>query len=143
MAKIVESLKKIYTANGGQASDVARVKGIAAVLEKISKLTLGGGGGSDFVVTYTGDGTITADKTLDEILAAIAAGKNVKAVTIDENGGASMHNLAMYANIEGNKVVVFNSVLYAADTTALLIQITHDASDIATYAKAFTVSDVG
>ena len=143
MAKIVESLKKIYTANGGQASDVARVKGIAAVLEKISKLTLGGGGGSDFVVTYTVAATITADKTLDEILEAIAAGKNVKAVTLDATGAVTMFNLAMYQSTGNDKRVLFFVTIYSGDNVAFCAQISHTTSGIDIDAKMFTVSDVG
>lgn len=64
----LEALKALYTAQGGEASAVAGMTTLAEVIDALSKL--GGGGDSDFTVTFTvdEDDHVVSDKTSTEIL---------------------------------------------------------------------------
>ncbi|MBR3236985.1 MAG: hypothetical protein IKF99_00955 [Oscillospiraceae bacterium] len=64
----LEALKALYTAQGGEASAVAGMTTLAEVIDALSKL--GGGGDSDFTVTFTvdEDDNYVSDKTSTEIL---------------------------------------------------------------------------
>lgn len=67
----LEALKALYTAQGGEASAVAGMTTLAEVIDALSKL--GGGGDSDFTVTFTIDGEdVVSDKTSTEILEQFA-----------------------------------------------------------------------
>ena len=119
MGRIVESLKKIYTANGGQASAVAGKGTISGVLDKIAGLSLGGGG--DFVVTYKEKGSgYEADKSLDDLVAAVKAGKTVRAIFTSEGGDFGM-TLCQSVFVEGASVVAFSCVMIVSEAPTLFV----------------------
>lgn len=73
----VEALKACYVAIGGSAADVADAKTTAAVIEAISTIASGGGGGeSPFFIVPTPDGdTGELDLTPSELITAMGTGK--------------------------------------------------------------------
>lgn len=70
----VDALKKIYKTLGG-TDDVKGLSTVYQVLEKITEVAEGGGGGSDTVIVTETDGTL--DITPNQLKAALAEGKRV------------------------------------------------------------------
>ena len=83
----VEALKACYVAIGGSAADVADAKTTAAVIEAISTIASGGGGGeSPFFIVPNPDGdTGELDLTPSELITAMETGKLPITPTVSGN----------------------------------------------------------
>ena len=134
MAKtIVGELMDLYVKYGGKRKDLKGTETTAEMIDAIEQIIDGGGSTNDFVVTYTADegGTITADKTFEEITAAIEAGKNVSAKTSPEGSTTIILPISFYATEAVSFAVPF-AQSEAGTATIFIVSIAHDAENTIT-----------
>lgn len=111
MAKIIDALKRFYTKNGGSATDVKTTNRIPAMIDKISDLSLGGGGDSNiFEVHYAYDDSdkLICLETKDQIIEAIENNKTLIG-KLNPNDDSPNITLAssryLVADMEGTKAL--------------------------------------
>lgn len=105
---ILESLKKYIRANGGSS----RANNISEAVKDLDSIPQGSGGGMFVTVTFHesfDDGT--ADKTVDEIIAAVLAGKEVKAKLFLPV--AESVNVLNFSMLDASGLIFFGSTQYS------------------------------
>lgn len=118
-------------------SKATRVDQLANMIAD-GEIVIGGGGDSAvFVVTFTNDGgTITADKTVAEILAAVAAGKAtlgvITGIVAPCFGADAEHGAAfVMSNVDGTGTLQQTTFIIAPDDTVSYSESSYDLNSLA------------